>query len=393
MKINLKPDPPFLRILFVLEAPHPWLLGGAERHALRLAREYERQGHMAEFVTPVPRTWKDTVIKERGQCVHCLSIPLRHEHAWFKRLFYLRLCWFLFIYRHHYDLVDLHLIGTTAFILTLIKHLRKPSFLKINSIANWTFLKSKLDIRHIRLPALLGMHDVTGYLVLSRYLRRTLILDGIPGKRIHYIPDGIDTVWREPNRAKWRNECGIALDVPVILYAGRFVPPKNLGLLIQAFDRISRICPDAVLVMLGDGPLMPNIRILVNKLELSDKIYFRGIVDNVRDYMLAADIFVLPSDIEGCPNALLEAMASRLACVATRFDGADEIIDHDRNGCLVEKGDVRTLGALLNELIDDPQRRERLGNAARQTVLKNFDIKNIAAHYISTYHSLSIRHR
>jgi len=388
-----KPDnrsnDPLLRILYVFESPYPWPIGGAERHALRLANELVQKGWQTSFVSPYPKAWRQATAIEQNQRIHRLAIPLEENHRFFKRLFYLRLCWFLVTQRRSYDIVDMHLLGTTAFITTVIKLLGKSSILKINTIEHWNFLKSKFNIPHIRAIFRRSFRDLDGFLVLSRFLNKVLERDGIPPGKIHYVQDGISIDLYRDAKKQLRQKLDLPQTGPILLYAGRFIPKKNVPLLVHGFQKIVRQHPDLWLVMLGDGPLMPKVRKLVNNLQLSDRIYFRGIVSNVSEYMSACDIFVLPSDIEGCPNVLLEAMCCRMACVVTRFEGgADEIIIDGTNGCLVDRGDQEGMAAAVHQLIAEPFRRVQWGQAAYETIRNQFNIKQTADSYARVYRML-----
>jgi len=381
-------NPEGLRILFVIEAPYPWLIGGAERHALRLAQELVKKGCRCMFVTPYPRAWKNQTVKEQNQLIHCLPIPLRHEHQFFKRLFYLRLCCFLVAQRENYDIVDMHLLATTAFISTIIKFLRKASLLKINTIERWERLKLRCEIPHLRTVMSRSLSDTDGFLVMNHYLESILQRDGIPKAKLHHIPNGIPIAIRRNDKNQLRLDLDLQQTPVIILYAGRFVTQKNVPLLIHSFSEVAQKAPWAQLVLLGDGPSMAEIRNLVNNLGLSDRIDFRGIVSNVVQYMSACDIFVLPSNIEGCPNALLEAMGCGMACVVTRFAGADEIIVDQHNGILVQKNDVAGMTIAIQNLVANPQWRQQLGQLALQTIAARFDITHIAELYRQTYRQL-----
>jgi glycosyltransferase involved in cell wall biosynthesis len=106
---------------------------------------------------------------------------------------------------------------------------------------------------------------------------------------------------------------------------------------------------------------------------LSDSVIVTGIVDGVRDYLSACDVFVLPSYREGMPRALLEAMSMGLAVVATDIRGCREAIVHGYSGLLYPAHDIECLRRLLEGLIADPARRVELGRVARETALSRFD--------------------
>jgi glycosyltransferase involved in cell wall biosynthesis len=98
-------------------------------------------------------------------------------------------------------------------------------------------------------------------------------------------------------------------------------------------------------------------------------------------------VFVLPSRREGLPVALLEAMACGLPCIASRLHGStDAIIEDQVNGVLVPAGDVPAFASAIAELINDPQRRARLGSAARATIVAEYSSASIADRWLDVYH-------
>jgi glycosyltransferase involved in cell wall biosynthesis len=110
----------------------------------------------------------------------------------------------------------------------------------------------------------------------------------------------------------------------------------------------------------------------------------------VEDYLRAADVFALPSKREGLPVALLEAMSCGLPSVASRLPGStDAIVENDRNGVLVNPGDVEALAAAIARLLREPARAEALGAAARDTVVQGFASADTADRWIDAYNSVT----
>ena len=113
---------------------------------------------------------------------------------------------------------------------------------------------------------------------------------------------------------------------------------------------------------------------------------------HIEQYYRAADIFVLSSRREGLPNALLEAMASGIACIASHLDGVtDDLIEDGVNGLLVSPDEVAELKTALRVLVDYPERLSLLGRQARQTIETHFAIEQTAQEYLKVYRSLMER--
>ena len=113
-----------------------------------------------------------------------------------------------------------------------------------------------------------------------------------------------------------------------------------------------------------------------------------GRLSDVTDYLLAADLFVLPSSTEGMSNALLEALAAGLPVVATRVPGNSEVIRDGENGVLVEKLDISGLARAITRLLSAPEEAMRLAQAARRTAEGRFTIQRVGQEHLALYADL-----
>jgi glycosyltransferase involved in cell wall biosynthesis len=160
-----------------------------------------------------------------------------------------------------------------------------------------------------------------------------------------------------------------------LLFLGHVLKEKGAFDLVRAFARIADRFPRLTLVCAGSG-LIAQARAQAERLGVQDRVFFPGWVDvQGRDRALAAaTVFVLPSYAEGLPMALLEAMAAGVPVIATPVGGIPQLVEHDVNGVLVRAGQIDALAAALTVLLADPQKQERLGRAARQTVQSGYAI-------------------
>jgi glycosyltransferase involved in cell wall biosynthesis len=147
-------------------------------------------------------------------------------------------------------------------------------------------------------------------------------------------------------------------------------------------------CPKLHLLLIGDGPDRIELENQVQVLGIHDHVTFLGNQSDVRPYLNAADIFVLPSKSEGISNALLEAMSAGLACVATTVGGNSDILDQGRCGVLLPPGDVSAWSSSLIELGNDPEKCRVLGEAAQKHVLSHFDFSVVGTLYENLYTEL-----
>lgn len=156
-----------------------------------------------------------------------------------------------------------------------------------------------------------------------------------------------------------------------IVGVGRLTEQKNFKLLIDAFAEIES--GDYIVKIYGEGPLRDELTEQISRLHLENKVFLMGRVDRVVDYIKDSDIFVLSSNWEGMPNALMESMAMGLACVATDVStgGSRELIEDGQNGLIVPVKDKDALKKAISLLINDSELRMRIRSEAIKIRQKN----------------------
>jgi sugar transferase (PEP-CTERM/EpsH1 system associated) len=246
----------------------------------------------------------------------------------------------------------------------------------------WTSLKRYLRRTAERLASL----KIKCAIAVSEVVRQELINNvGIPEKKVVLIHNGINLKTVTQDSAVKRAELNISPEDILLITVGRLAEIKNYSLLLNALALSIKHEPKLKLIMVGDGPdrgrLEENTRIL----GLSGRVIFLGNRDDVRDWLAASHIFVLPSFYEGISIALLEAMAAELPVIATRVGGNPEVVKNDVNGLLIESGNVKELSGALLRLARDSELRERMGLAARTCVEAEFDLKKSIRQYENLY--------
>lgn len=182
---------------------------------------------------------------------------------------------------------------------------------------------------------------------------------------------------------------------PTLLFLGEVARHKGVLELARSFSRTAPLFPQLQLVYGGTGRAIDEVRELTAQLELGDRVEFTGWLEaqRKRAQFAAATIFVLPSYVEGMPMALLEAMSWGLPTIATAVGGVPEIITHEVNGLLVAPGDVAALAAAIARLMSDPQLRQRLGSAARETIATGFSLDAAIGRLLGIYRRFGIEPR
>jgi len=206
----------------------------------------------------------------------------------------------------------------------------------------------------------------------------------LPRGRLRLIHGGVDATGLGSAKPLSRKLLGAERDDLLWVWVGRLDPVKGLEVLIQAMSSHLADLP-VRLLLVGEGPLGPLLKKTISQSRLDNRVLLLGRRDDVPDILATADAFVLPSRTEGFPNALLEAMAAGLPCVASDVAGCQELVEHDRTGLLVPPGDPDALGAAMADVSRNPQLRERLGRAARLRILENFTLEACLSRYMLLY--------
>jgi len=166
---------------------------------------------------------------------------------------------------------------------------------------------------------------------------------------------------------------------PVIVAMGRLVPQKGYHTLIDAFAAL-RATRDLRLIILGDGPQLPELAARAEAAGVANAICFRGFVMNRLDYLVRASVYVLSSDREGFPNALLEALSCGVPVVSTDCDGNGprEILSTPLPQALVPVGNPARLAAAIDEQLNSPPSRETL-----DAIASPLTMEHAASRYLS----------
>ncbi len=170
----------------------------------------------------------------------------------------------------------------------------------------------------------------------------------LPNNKLGVIPNPIapEFLAERPNNKRRKNE---------IVTVGRLVKQKNHKLLIASFSKVKIKHPDLKLLIYGKGPLETVLKNYVKQLNLENDVIFKGEVDDIAKHIAQARLFVLSSDYEGMPNALLEAKALGIPCIATDCPcgGPRKIIKNNINGILVPVNDEKELTKAMLNLIEN----------------------------------------
>ena len=160
-----------------------------------------------------------------------------------------------------------------------------------------------------------------------------------------------------------------------IVSVGRLTPEKGHQYLIEALHLLNTKfnLQDFTATILGDGALRTELAQLANRYHLSDRIQMPGFCDDIFAMLSTAHLLVLPSLHESSPNALIEAMAVGLPCIASSVGGVLDLIDHQENGLLIPPRASGELAEAINDILTDQELAAYLGRNARRRIEEMFD--------------------
>lgn len=190
------------------------------------------------------------------------------------------------------------------------------------------------------------------------------------------------------NRLAVRQELGLPPEAVVVGNVGRFSEQKNPLDWVRVAGEIGRAHPQVYFLLVGDGPLRPQVEAQLCQEELQVRTILTGLRRDVPRMMRAMDIFLLTSLWEGLPRVIPQAMAMGLPVVANRADGTAETIQDGETGYLCEPGNIPAMAASVLALVNDPQMRKEIGQKARSFARQEFDLRQMIAQIETLYEEL-----
>jgi glycosyltransferase involved in cell wall biosynthesis len=215
----------------------------------------------------------------------------------------------------------------------------------------------------------------------------------LPREKLTVIPNGVDiAALTAPTdeRARLRNELGLAATEFVWLAIGRLLPQKDYPSLLQAFQPLANA--PARLLIAGRGPLLDELQQQARQLGIAAQVTFLGVRQDIASLLAATDGFVLSSAWEGMPNAVMEALAAATPVVATQVGGVSELVETGKTGFLVPAGDPSALAHAMQHLMTLPlEQRQQMGLRGRDHVAAHFTLGAMADRWMALYGELLVQ--
>jgi glycosyltransferase involved in cell wall biosynthesis len=365
---------PSLRVLMVVpKYPFP-VAGGLERQSHALATALVARGHEVHALSSRFAPGQKELEMADGVRVHRVKWvdfkPLRFAVFPFSLA---RILWRL---RRQVDIVHVHNISWFgAFTIAVAKLLKLPVITKLPGNGEFGIPAMRRRALGFVRVALLKRSDAVIAMTVESIAELQAI--GYASSRVLKVTNGIILLPAVPRAGSTTVK---------VIFVGRLSWEKGVPDLLHAWAAVrNQAGRPALLRLIGDGPLLSEMRALAQELRVSEAVEFAGFSDDVPRELAAADIFVLPSSSEGNSNSVLEAMRASLPVVASRVGGTPMQVGPEGERFLFPAGDRQALAARLLELIDNEEMRVQAGAAMRMRIEKIFDIRLIADTYERAY--------
>jgi len=360
------------KIAYVLT---PVTFGGSEKVSLNFLKHVNRDKFDIEPIIFV-RPWEENFFQEeiRQLKLKTFSIPVSKSVK--GELFRVPRCLMKLkeiVGAHEYDLVHTH--GYLADMLGLVA--ARTSGIPVVSTCHG-FIRGGLKLSlYNRLDlAALGYFDKV--IAVSDSISNGWLQNKVKPQKISVIENCVSTGANPALVAaagKKRELMRVAPDEILLGFFGRLSSEKGLIHLLEALKLLVSLKVPVKLALLGEGAQRAELEEIVQRDKLSDRVIFAGFQPGIEEWLVAADIFVLPSLTEGTPMALLEAMSLGLPCIASAVGGIPQVIDSGIDGILVPPGNPEELGEALFSLCLDAEKRALLSNNAKEKIRQKFNIK------------------
>jgi glycosyltransferase involved in cell wall biosynthesis len=225
---------------------------------------------------------------------------------------------------------------------------------------------------------------------VSETVKRDILrYDGLMDDKVTVIYNGIDTQrFSDINGNSVRASLGIPLETPVIGTVGRLTIQKGQKYLIDAVAMLREKFPQILLLIVGDGPVRDDLQNHIKAIGIDKNAIFLGTRRDIPQLLSAMDIFVLPSLWEGLGTALIEAMASGKAVIATDIAPFREVINSEKVGILVPVKDRRAIASSVELLLNNKALARTLGRCAKERSFSNFSMDITTNRYVGLFENI-----
>ena len=294
--------------------------------------------------------------------------------------------------RKKYDVIHSQQMYAPAMIAALVSFfIKKPVVVRVTASGDLGEVKEikQMPLAGLRVKLL---RRIDRFITLTGQMKSEIETLGIDSKKIRVINNATEIPAEASYNSQIRDDFRRKLKLEykkIVVFTGRLSEEKGLDTLIKAWKTIKEKQLSAHLLLLGEGGAYRNVeqqmRDLTASLDLGDCVHFLGHIPNAKDYILASDIFVLPSRTEGMSNSLVEAFACGAAVAATDIPANREICIDGENSLLFKVDDTEALSQKLIKLLENRALAKTLGEQARKLAENKLSIGVMINNYLNLY--------
>ena len=346
----------------LLEVIGNGIVGGMESCVTRLIERLPRERFVVTALCPYESVFTDGL---RAQGVEVVIAPMPEDPLWSSIQMICALIKAGAIDVLHAHLTNAHMLAGLAGSLT-----GKPVMATIHG--------RQVSIVDLEIHRSTGTHIS----VVSKHSYFNALGLGVNPAQLSCIPNGVDTDVFCPGRsatAGLRRQFGIPDDSPLVGFVGRLAGEKGADVFVRAGLLLRSWLPSAHMVLIGEGPHEAELRSLILRFQLGERVHLAGLRSDMPAVYHELDILVSSSHSEAMPLVLMEAMASGLPVIATRVGGVPDLVEQGQTGWLVTPGDFEGIAAMVAQVLSRRTDLERMSNRARARALERFSLADSVA--------------
>jgi glycosyltransferase involved in cell wall biosynthesis len=374
-----------MRIL-MLNYEFPPLGGGGSNACYYLLKEFSKMDINVDLITSSANGISEIETMDESVTIYKVPIHKKDIHYWTQKEI-LSYSWKAnnkvkeLMEMHHYDVIHAFFTIPCGALAYLYK--KKVPFVVSLRGSDVPGFNERFGIQYVFLkPMIKEIWKKADAVVANSEGLKELALETNPQQAISVIHNGIDISEFTPNDRKKTEE------YLQLICVSRLIERKGIRYLLQAIGELKH--ENIRLTIVGDGNQLLELKNLTSKLNIEDKVVFKGYLDHSKlaEAYQQSDIFVLPSLNEGMSNALLEALAAGLPVVVTDTGGTSELLDG--NGVLVPMGNSDTIAEAIRGFMHDPARLRQMGMRSRE-IAEGMSWNSVSGKYFEVYKEIVVR--
>lgn len=396
----MQPQKETIRICLLISTFYPFV-GGGETHALSICRKLIRIGRKISVVTR--RNSKTLLKRDEVDAIPVYRVGPSGFRRLGKYLMIIPVFVKLLALRNRYDVIlvsGLRLLSIPGIIAAKLLGkkcvLRAASCGELSGAFIWD--SPHLQGKNIRVEFykfLIGIRNrlflkADGFLAISHAIEEEYLNCAVPASKIATINNGTDTDRFKPvaypEKKILRNKLGLPPD-NIFTYSGKLNKGKGLQFLLRIWRYFHARHPETHLLLVGSGKnhflsCEQELKDYVAGNNLEESVTFTGYVENVDEYLQLSNFFIFPSENESLSNALIEALACGLPCIASDVGGIPDTVKDGVNGFLLPKGDESAWINAMEKLVSNPTLARQMSSNGRNRILERNSIKTVANKYL-----------